>query len=82
MERRRCQWKGLIDEVLSPRLDPVQGGAVSRAVREGGGGWRSWATNCYVGLEYNPTTERTEESLGWIPNNLRGGDVGAEDLKL
>jgi hydroxypyruvate isomerase len=36
----------------------------------------------YVGLEYNPTTETTEESLGWLPEGLRGGDVGALDLKL
>jgi hydroxypyruvate isomerase len=36
----------------------------------------------YVGLEYNPTTERTEDSFAWIPEGLRGGDVRAEDLKL
>ena len=36
----------------------------------------------YVGLEYNPTTERTEDSFAWIPEGLRGGDVDAEDLKL
>lgn len=31
----------------------------------------------YVGLEYNPTTPTTEESLGWLPKNLRefGGPV-------
>ncbi|BBL80144.1 hydroxypyruvate isomerase [Rubrobacter xylanophilus] len=36
----------------------------------------------YVGLEYNPTTERTEESFAWLPKELRGGDVRAEDLRL
>jgi hydroxypyruvate isomerase len=36
----------------------------------------------YVGLEYNPTTERTEDSFAWIPEGLRGGDVGVEDLRL
>ncbi len=36
----------------------------------------------YVGLEYNPTTERTEDSFGWIPEELRGGDVSVEDLRL
>ena len=36
----------------------------------------------YVGLEYNPTTERTEDSFTWIPEELRGGDVSVEDLKL
>jgi hydroxypyruvate isomerase len=36
----------------------------------------------YVGLEYNPTTERTEESFAWIPEALRGTDVGARELKL
>lgn len=36
----------------------------------------------YVGLEYNPTTETTEESLGWLPEEKRGGDVGVEDLNL
>jgi hydroxypyruvate isomerase len=36
----------------------------------------------YVGLEYNPTTERTEESFAWIPQALRGGDVRVEDLRL
>ena len=36
----------------------------------------------YVGLEYNPTTERTEESFGWIPKNLRGGDVSVKKLNL
>jgi hydroxypyruvate isomerase len=33
----------------------------------------------YVGLEYNPTTE---ESLAWLPRELRGGDVSAWDLRL
>jgi hydroxypyruvate isomerase len=36
----------------------------------------------YVGLEYNPTTERTEESFAWIPEGLRGGDVRAGALRL
>jgi hydroxypyruvate isomerase len=36
----------------------------------------------YVGLEYNPTTEKTEESFAWIPESLRGGDVGVVDLNL
>jgi hydroxypyruvate isomerase len=36
----------------------------------------------YVGLEYNPTTQRTEESLAWIPEGLRGGEVRVEDLNL
>ncbi|MEW6636202.1 MAG: TIM barrel protein [Actinomycetota bacterium] len=36
----------------------------------------------YVGLEYNPTTPTTGESLAWIPKELRGGDVRVEDLNL
>lgn len=36
----------------------------------------------YVGLEYNPTTETTEESLKWLPKELRGGDVAVSDLRL
>jgi hydroxypyruvate isomerase len=36
----------------------------------------------YVGLEYNPTTETTEESLGWLPEELRGGDAAVSSLKL
>ena len=36
----------------------------------------------YVGLEYNPTTERTEDSFGWIPEALRGGDVSVSDLRF
>lgn len=36
----------------------------------------------YVGLEYNPTTETTEESFGWLPQELRGKDVAVSDLKL
>jgi hydroxypyruvate isomerase len=36
----------------------------------------------YVGLEYNPTTESTEESLGWLPEELRGGDVAVSYLGL
>jgi hydroxypyruvate isomerase len=36
----------------------------------------------YVGLEYNPTTENTEESLEWLPKELRSGDVAVSDLRL
>jgi hydroxypyruvate isomerase len=36
----------------------------------------------WVGLEYKPTTESTEESLGWLPTEHRGSDVGANDLNL
>jgi hydroxypyruvate isomerase len=36
----------------------------------------------YVGLEYNPTRPTTEESLHWLPEELRGGNVSAKDLKL
>lgn len=36
----------------------------------------------YVGLEYNPTTERTEDSFAWIPEPLRGGDLNVSDLRL
>ena len=36
----------------------------------------------YVGLEYNPTTETTGESLGWIPRDLRAAGGAAADLKL
>jgi len=36
----------------------------------------------YVGLEYNPTTGTTEESLGWLPEELRGGDAAVSSLKL
>ena len=36
----------------------------------------------WVGLEYKPTTEATEESLAWLPKEKRGGDVGVEDLNL
>ncbi|MEJ7820055.1 MAG: TIM barrel protein [Rubrobacteraceae bacterium] len=35
----------------------------------------------YVGLEYNPTNT-TEESFGWLPKELRGGDVTVSDLNL
>ena len=34
----------------------------------------------YVGLEYNPTTQTTEESLKWLPKELRGRDVTVSDL--
>ena len=36
----------------------------------------------YVGLEYNPTTEKTEGSFGWLPEGKRGGDVAVADLNL
>jgi hydroxypyruvate isomerase len=36
----------------------------------------------YVGLEYNPQAGTTEESLDWLPGELRGGDVSVSDLKL
>jgi len=36
----------------------------------------------YLGLEYNPTTGTTEESFGWLPEELRGADVRVSDLKL
>jgi hydroxypyruvate isomerase len=36
----------------------------------------------YVGLEYNPATGNTEESFGWLPHELRGGDVRVSDLKF
>lgn len=36
----------------------------------------------YVGLEYNPTTEKTEESLAWLPKELRGGEASTGDLNL
>ncbi len=36
----------------------------------------------YVGLEYNPTTEMTEDSLSWLPEELRGKDVSVSYLRL
>lgn len=36
----------------------------------------------FVGLEYNPTKETTEESFGWLPEGKRGGDFAASDLRL
>jgi hydroxypyruvate isomerase len=36
----------------------------------------------HVGLEYNPTTETTEENLSWLPKELRGRDVAISDLRL
>ncbi len=36
----------------------------------------------WVGLEYKPTTETTEESLAWLPEDKRGGDVRLDDLNL
>jgi hydroxypyruvate isomerase len=36
----------------------------------------------YVGLEYNPTTETTEKSFGWLPKERRGADVAVSELRL
>lgn len=36
----------------------------------------------YVGLEYRPTASTTEESLLWLPEELRGREVRVEELKL
>ena len=36
----------------------------------------------YVGLEYNPTTQTTEDSLAWLPEELRGENVSVADLRL
>jgi hydroxypyruvate isomerase len=36
----------------------------------------------YVGLEYNPTTPTTEESLGWLPEKLRVSGGPVEGLAL
>ncbi len=36
----------------------------------------------WVGLEYKPTTDSTEESLAWLPKDKRAGDVRAEELNL
>lgn len=36
----------------------------------------------FVGLEYEPTTETTVESFGWIPEKLRGAGGAVADLRL
>ncbi|WP_047864252.1 hydroxypyruvate isomerase family protein [Rubrobacter aplysinae] len=36
----------------------------------------------YVGLEYNPTTQTTEESFGWLPERVRSKGGGVADLNL
>ena len=36
----------------------------------------------WIGLEYKPTGETTEESFRWLPQENRGGDVQVEDLNL
>ena len=36
----------------------------------------------WVGLEYGPTTDATEESLAWLPQEKRGGEVRADELNL
>ncbi len=38
--------------------------------------------NGWIGLEYKPTTESTEESLEWLPKEKRGQDVKVGDLRL
>lgn len=36
----------------------------------------------FVGLEYNPTTEKTEESFAWLPEDARRGDAEIQSLDL
>ncbi|MDQ3911323.1 MAG: TIM barrel protein [Actinomycetota bacterium] len=36
----------------------------------------------YLGLEYNPTLPTTEESLWWLPKELRSEEVNVKDLNL
>lgn len=36
----------------------------------------------WIGLEYNPTTDTTEDSLTWLPRDKRGGHVRVEELNL
>ena len=36
----------------------------------------------WIGLEYKPTTEATEDSFGWLPKGKRGGDLSVDDLNL
>ena len=36
----------------------------------------------YVGLEYNPTTPTTDESFGWLPEEVRGSGGGVGELAL
>lgn len=38
--------------------------------------------NGYIGLEYNPTTATTLESLEWLPRAARSGEVKVADLRL
>jgi hydroxypyruvate isomerase len=38
--------------------------------------------NGYIGLEYNPTTATTLESLAWLPKAVRSGEVKVADLRL
>jgi hydroxypyruvate isomerase len=38
--------------------------------------------NGYIGLEYNPTTATTLESLEWLPKAARSGEVKVADLRL
>lgn len=36
----------------------------------------------YLGLEYNPTTATTIQSLEWLPRAVRGGEASVADLRL
>jgi hydroxypyruvate isomerase len=36
----------------------------------------------FVGLEYNPTTPTTEDSLGWLPRDVRSNGGRVKDLAL
>ncbi|MDQ3784580.1 MAG: TIM barrel protein [Actinomycetota bacterium] len=36
----------------------------------------------WIGLEYQPTGETTEESLAWLPRDKRGGEVKVQELHL
>jgi hydroxypyruvate isomerase len=36
----------------------------------------------WIGLEYKPADDSTEDSLSWLPREHRGGDVRVEDLNL
>ena len=36
----------------------------------------------YIGLEYNPTTATTIQSLEWLPRAARSGEASIADLRL
>jgi hydroxypyruvate isomerase len=36
----------------------------------------------YIGLEYNPTTSTTLQSLEWLPPAARSGEARVADLRL